>query len=34
MSVLPLVSAALLWRYPKDERRVIAAPAEALAVGD
>ncbi len=34
MSVLPLLSAALLWRYPKDEQRVITAPAEALAVGD
>jgi MFS transporter, FSR family, fosmidomycin resistance protein len=34
MSVLPLFSAALLWRYPKDEQRVVARPAEALAMGD
>ena len=34
MSVLPLFSAALLWRCPKDERRVLAPSAEALAVGD
>lgn len=34
MSVLPLFSAALLWRYPKDGQRVVAPATEALAVGD
>jgi FSR family fosmidomycin resistance protein-like MFS transporter len=34
MSVLPLVSALLLWLYPRDERAVELQGAEALAVGD
>jgi hypothetical protein len=34
MSVVPLVSAALLWFYPRDERRVLLSPKEALATGD
>jgi hypothetical protein len=33
-SVAPLVSAALLWFYPKDEQRVTAQAREALAVAD
>jgi MFS transporter, FSR family, fosmidomycin resistance protein len=34
MSVLPLVSAVLLWRYPKDEQTASLSQQEALAVGD
>jgi FSR family fosmidomycin resistance protein-like MFS transporter len=34
IAVLPLVSAALLWLYPKDERAAGARVREALAVGD
>jgi FSR family fosmidomycin resistance protein-like MFS transporter len=34
VSLLPLVSAALLWRYPKDQQFVRAGAGEALAVGD
>ncbi|MFN0109435.1 MAG: MFS transporter [Blastocatellia bacterium] len=34
VSFLPLVSAALLWRYPKDETFVRAGVREALAVAD
>jgi FSR family fosmidomycin resistance protein-like MFS transporter len=33
-ALLPLVSAALLWLYPKDEQAVRARAREALAVGD
>ena len=35
MSVLPLVSALLLWFYPKDERALtVSTQQEALAMGD
>ncbi|HQR33849.1 MAG TPA: MFS transporter [Blastocatellia bacterium] len=34
VSVLPLASAALLWRYPKDEDLARAKTREAMAVGD
>ncbi len=34
MSILPLVSAVLLWRYPKDEQTASLSQQEALAVGD
>src|SRR5262245_38184419 len=33
VSLFPLVSAALLWLYPKDERAIAPPPREALAVG-
>jgi hypothetical protein len=33
-ALLPLVSAALLWFYPKDGQAVRARAREALAVGD
>jgi MFS transporter, FSR family, fosmidomycin resistance protein len=34
VALLPLISAALLWRYPKDELIVRAQPREAMAMGD
>jgi FSR family fosmidomycin resistance protein-like MFS transporter len=34
ISVLPFIAGALMWRFPKDESGVKAAPREALAVGD
>jgi FSR family fosmidomycin resistance protein-like MFS transporter len=34
MSILPLASALLLWRYPKDEQVAGLSPNEAVAVGD
>jgi FSR family fosmidomycin resistance protein-like MFS transporter len=34
IAIMPLISAALLWRYPKDGREIILPAREALAVGD
>lgn len=34
IAILPLISAALLWRYPKDELVVRARAREAMAMGD
>jgi MFS transporter, FSR family, fosmidomycin resistance protein len=34
MAILPLVSALLLWLYPKDDQAAILSQKEALAVGD
>ena len=34
VSVLPMASAALLWRYPKDENVARMRVHEAMAVGD